>query len=126
MPRLLFALAFLVLAWPSAAFAADTIGPWDVKALKTIEVKPEWGKDAGKAKEVYYPGETFKGKATRVFAYYAKPTKGDGPFPAVVLVHGGGGKAFQVWAEHWAARGYCAIAMTRPHTTCGRTTPSPQ
>ena len=36
---------------------------------------------------------------------------GPGPFPGVLLVHGGGGKAFPNWAEHWAARGYCALAM---------------
>jgi dienelactone hydrolase len=29
----------------------------------------------------------------------------------MVLVHGGGGKAFQDWAEHWAQRGYVALAM---------------
>ena len=111
MIRPLAALAFLLVVWPSLAPAADQVGPWDVKALKAAEVKPEWGKDAGKAKEVYYPGEDFKGKPTRVFAYYARPAKGEGPFPAVLLVHGGGGKAFQAWAEHWAARGYCALAM---------------
>ncbi len=59
---------------------------------------------------MYYQGEPFAGKPTRVFAYYARP-EGDGPFPAVVLVHGGGGKAFRAWAEHWSARGYCALAM---------------
>lgn len=109
MLRPLAALVFLFVASP--AFAADRVGPWDVKALKAVEVKPEWGKDAGKAREVFYPGEPFEGKPTRVFAYYAKPAEGDGPFPAVLLVHGGGGKAFQKWAEHWAARGYCALAM---------------
>jgi hypothetical protein len=55
---------------------------------------PDWGKDLGTAREVYYPGEPYRGKPTRVFAYYAKPTTGTGPFPAVLLVHGGGGKAF--------------------------------
>ena len=85
-------------------------GPWDVPALQKADVKPEWGETVGKAREVYYPGEPFQGKPTRVFAYYAKPD-GDGPFPAVVLVHGGGGKAFREWAEHWSARGYCALAM---------------
>ena len=44
---------------------------------------------------MFYPGEPLNGKPTHVFAYYAKPAKGDGPFPAVLLVHGGGGKAFQ-------------------------------
>jgi dienelactone hydrolase len=29
----------------------------------------------------------------------------------MVLVHGGGGKAFKDWAEHWARRGYVALAM---------------
>ncbi len=32
-------------------------------------------------------------------------------YPAVVLVHGGGGKAFEEWARLWAERGYAAIAM---------------
>jgi dienelactone hydrolase len=29
----------------------------------------------------------------------------------MILVHGGGGKAFSAWAEHWAKRGYAALAM---------------
>ncbi len=112
MTRLTSALLFLALV-PSALFAADPpkTGPWDVPALSAAEVKPEWGKEVGKAREVYYPGEPYQGKPTRAFAYYAKPADGKGPFPAVVLVHGGGGKAFREWAEHWAARGYCALAM---------------
>lgn len=61
--------------------------------------------------EVYYEGEPFRGKPTRIFAYYARPATGDGPFPAMLLVHGGGGKAFREWAEHWAQRGYVALAM---------------
>ena len=98
---------FLLLAVPALG---QSTGPWDVKALQTAAVKPEWGETVGKAREVYYPGEPYQGKPTRVFAYYAKPA-GDGPFPAIVLVHGGGGKAFREWAEHWSARGYCALAM---------------
>lgn len=107
-------LPILALALVPPARSADPVkpftGPWDVKALQTAAVKPEWGKTLGSVREVYYPGEPFQGKPTRVFAYYAKPD-GDGPFPAVLCVHGGGGKAFDKWAAHWAARGYCALAM---------------
>jgi dienelactone hydrolase len=109
MTHVRLAVLALVLA-RTLALGQPTTGPWDVKALQTTTVKPEWGSEVGKAREVYYPGEPYRGKPTRVFAYYAKPA-GDGPFPAVVLVHGGGGKAFREWAEHWAGRGYCALAM---------------
>jgi dienelactone hydrolase len=66
---------------------------------------------------LFYGGEPYQGKPTRVFAYYATPgtlqgdTKIDQALPAVVLVHGGGGTAFREWAELWAKRGYAAIAM---------------
>ncbi|MFO0878437.1 MAG: alpha/beta fold hydrolase [Gemmataceae bacterium] len=82
----------------------------EVKALQATPVKPTWGETVGRSREVYYPGEPYQGKPTRVFGYYSKP-QGTGPFPAVLLVHGGGGKAFREWAEHWSARGYCALAM---------------
>jgi len=102
---------FFALVFSSSVLAqSPATGPWDVKALQSAEVKPEWGEVAGKVRQVYYPGEPYHGKPTRVFAYYGRPD-GDGPFPAMVLVHGGGGKAFEKWAEHWAARGYCALAM---------------
>jgi len=73
----------------------------------------QWGEPVGVSdglvRSIYYEGETFNGRPTRVFAYYAKP-KGEGPFPAVLLIHGGGGKAFADWAHLWARRGYVALA----------------
>lgn len=87
-----------------------TAGPWDLVALHQTPVV-EWGTRTGLVQEVYYQGEPFQGKPTRIFAYVARPSEGAGPFPAMVLVHGGGGKAFRNWAEHWAKRGYVAIAM---------------
>jgi dienelactone hydrolase len=41
----------------------------------------------------------------------------------MVLVHGGGGKAFREWAEHWAKRGYVALAMDT--AGCGSDGPLP-
>ena len=110
-PTSIAALLIVVALAPARADAPKpAAGPWDVAALRAAEVRPTWGETAGPVREVYYPGEPFRGKPTRVFGYYARPD-GDGPFPAVLLVHGGGGKAFPKWAGHWAARGYCALAM---------------
>ena len=69
---------------------------------------------------ITYSGLSLKGNPTRVFAYLGFP---EGPvpqggFPAVVLVHGGGGTAFAKYVRIWNRRGYAAIAMdlygTRP------------
>jgi dienelactone hydrolase len=73
--------------------------------------KADWGATEGGVREVYYEGEPYRGNPTRVFAYYARPAEGTGPFPAMLLVHGGGGKAFPEWAAIWAKRGYVALAM---------------
>lgn len=114
MTRSLFALLVLLLV--STSLRADTptegkrhTGPWNMAELKKVP-EATWGETKGLVQEVYYAGESYKGKPTRIFAYYAKP-EGNGPFPAMVLVHGGGGQAFQEWAELWAKRGYAALAM---------------
>lgn len=85
-------------------------GPWDMAAL-SAPPKVTWGGRTGLVQEVWYEGEPFRGKPTRVFAYLGRPAEGSGPFPAMLLVHGGGGKAFKDWAAHWAKRGYVALAM---------------
>ena len=90
--------------------------PWDLVALSEPP-KVEWSDRESPVWSLYYEGEIYKGKPTRVFAYYASPATlgsekvGGEKFPAVVLVHGGGGTAFKEWAELWAKRGYAAIAM---------------
>ena len=88
--------------------------PWDVTALKKAP-KFEWIRQEGDVQALLYAGEKYRGKPTRVFAYYASPrTLGQavrGKVPGIVLVHGGGGTAFANWAQLWAKRGYAAIAM---------------
>ncbi len=74
--------------------------------------------DAGnnRVKCVFFEGLPFQGKHTRVFAYYGLPDLPKGQkAPGIVLVHGGGGTAFESWVRLWNARGYAAIAMD----TCG-------
>ena len=61
---------------------------------------------------VFYEGIPFHGQPTRVFAWYGLPKiTTSKKFPAMVLVHGGGGGAFASWVRLWNSRGYAAIAM---------------
>lgn len=81
-------------------------------------------------KTVMYEGMAYKGKPTRVFAYYGAPARtGQEKFPAMVLIHGGGGTAFAEWVRLWNQRGYAAIAMdtsgTRPKLATGGKTWNP-
>jgi len=85
-------------------------GPWNVDALKLVPTAT-YGAKTGLVQEVWYEGEPFHGKPTRIFSYLGRPEIGTNRFPAMVLVHGGGGKAFKDWATHWAKRGYVALAM---------------
>jgi dienelactone hydrolase len=112
MPRFLWRVALiLAIAAPaSAQVARRPTGPWDVEALKAAP-EATWGEVTGSVRPVYYEGAKLGGKPTRVFGYYARPSTGDGPFPAMLLVHGGGGHAFRQWAQLWADRGYVALAM---------------
>ncbi len=90
--------------------------PWNLDKLAEPP-KFQWLEKEPQVRALQYSGEPYKGKPTRVFAYYATPAtlakdaKAKGPWPAVVLVHGGGGTAFPQWVELWAQRGYAAIAM---------------
>ena len=88
--------------------------PWDLATLKKVP-KFKWKTRNGDVHELTYTGESYRGNSTSVFAYYASPkTLGEDTadkVPGIVLVHGGGGSAFNNWAELWAHRGFAAIAM---------------
>ncbi|PLC13877.1 acetylxylan esterase [Bacillus paralicheniformis] len=98
-----------VTAWAAEPPTPFT-GPWNLERLK-VAPDSTWGETTGLVREVYYAGEPYHGRPTRVFGYYGRPKEGAGPFPAMVLVHGGGGTAFAEWATLWAERGYVALAM---------------
>jgi dienelactone hydrolase len=111
MKRLVCALVFV-----STAAFAQQVGPWNLEALKKEVPAMRWVNQEGPVHSLLYAGEVYKGQPTEVFALYASPvTLGDAKpgakFPAVVLIHGGGGTAFAEWAQLWAKRGYAAIAM---------------
>ncbi|MFW5798779.1 MAG: alpha/beta hydrolase family protein, partial [Planctomycetota bacterium] len=65
----------------------------------------------GHLQGVHYTGEPYHGKPTRVAAWMGVPEGPERSLPGMVLLHGGGGKAFAEWVELWNRRGYAAIAM---------------
>jgi dienelactone hydrolase len=105
----IFAL-LVALSWRAGCAAEKQFtGPWDVERIVNSDTPAIVDAD-GPIKAIRYRSEPYHGADSLVFAYYAVP-EGAGPHPAMLLVHGGGGKAFREWAALWAARGYAALAM---------------
>ncbi|MDO5969598.1 T9SS type A sorting domain-containing protein [Flavivirga aquimarina] len=51
---------------------------------------------------------------TKVFCWYGEPeglVEGE-KVPAVILIHGGGGRAYTAWVDKWINKGYIAIALS--------------
>ena len=92
--------------------------PFDLDACSvTPAVYPAGAEEEG-VRTIFYDGLPWKGRPTRVFAYYGIPQTPPGErCPGMVLVHGGGGSAHAHWVRMWMERGYAAISMD----TCGCT-----
>ncbi|MGA2865287.1 MAG: acetylxylan esterase [Verrucomicrobiota bacterium] len=89
--------------------------------MNTLAGAPKWTAlerpKSGAVKAITFAGMPFRGKPTRVFAWLGVPkVKAGQRVPAMVLIHGGGGTAFDEWVRLWVERGYAAIAMD----TCGQ------
>lgn len=98
--------------------AEKDVSLWDFAALSAVVPQTE---DAGytyaqdeNIKALYFTGAAYHGEQTRVFAYMGTPStpKPAAGYPAVVLVHGGLGRAFPDWVKLWTDRGYAAIALS--------------
>jgi len=73
---------------------------------------PATGFAAPGVRALFYEGVPYRGRPTRVFAWLGLPEVApDATCPGMVLLHGGGGTAFDEWVRLWVARGYAAIAM---------------
>lgn len=106
-------LALFALASQAAQPVADSL--WNLGSLsKTPVIFPATNQSSVPGvRSLFFEGATFNGKPTRVFAWYGAPTNAVGgkKVPAMVLIHGGGGTAFDAWVKLWLSRGYAAIAM---------------
>ncbi len=104
----------LLLAARTGSAQTNVIKPmWDLDALSKT---PKWTKLDRPAQPnvqaIFYTGAPFHGKPTRVFAWLGIPKLAPGEkAPAMVLIHGGRGTAFDEWVRLWVSRGYAAIAM---------------
>jgi dienelactone hydrolase len=113
--RVLF-ISFLAIIFLAPAAHGQT--PWNLNQLLTAPTFKWLNQDTARVRMLVYTGLPFRNlKSTGIFAYYATPgslsgnAKLDKNLPLIVLVHGGGGKAFKEWVTLWAKRGYAAIAM---------------
>ncbi len=88
-------------SWPPEIFktppGSRLAGCWEVPGLEAI----------------FYEGLPVDGQPADVFAYVGIPQGPvpPGGWPAVVLVHGGGGTAFPKAVQFWNQKGFAAIAM---------------
>ncbi|MFA6961404.1 MAG: acetylxylan esterase [Opitutaceae bacterium] len=98
------------------ATANASVPAWDITALSQppaiSATAPEVPAVEG-LHAVYFDGLPWRGKPTRVFAYYGVPADAspEHKVPGIVLVHGAGGTAFSDWVKLWVSRGYAAIAF---------------
>lgn len=115
-----------ILAAPCVS-PASAKGPWDFESLRQ-QPSMHWLDDKSPIRSLVFENQRYEGHPTEVFAFYASPatigseTQAGQRYPAVVLLHGGGGTAFAEWAMLWAERGYAAIALD----LCGNRPSPPQ
>jgi len=106
--------AFCVLSPSLPIGADDAVCVWDMRALgSTPAAEPADSFGAQDVHAIYFTGEPWQGKPTKIFAYYGLPNNAssESPVPGVVCVHGGGGTAFAEWVRIWNEKGFAAIAI---------------
>lgn len=87
---------------------------WDLQQLGTApSTEPADDFGANDLHAIFFTGEPWQGKPTKVYAYYGFPAGANrsAPVPGVVCVHGGGGTAFAEWVRIWNKHGFAAIAL---------------
>lgn len=86
---------------------------WDLSELsEKPKIFPAEGFESPDVTPLFVENEPWRGTDTRFFAWMGVPTVDSGKTcPGMVLLHGGGGTAYQEWVRIWNQRGYAAIAI---------------
>lgn len=94
---------------------------WD---LNVLQKPPQFTylDSTSKVRKILFKGPDYKGKSTKVFAYYSNPDiiktgrNLGNKYPGVVLISGGDQSAMSEWVERWAHEGYAAITCDYGNT----------
>ena len=89
---------------------------WDFSKLTQAPAYRTAGFEESKAdglQDILFDGVPVNGKKAPVFAYigYPETPMPKGGYPAVLLVHGGGGTAFPGYARLWAKKGFAVLMI---------------
>lgn len=109
-------IVYLSLSIAAMATNAQSAPVWNLGRLQVtpqVYDSPPGVQTSGGVKALCFDGLPWRGKPTRVFAFYGEPP-GASPtakVPGVVLVHGAGGTASADWVKIWMNRGYAAISI---------------
>lgn len=112
-PSLVCAACLLVLAWTGRTqdVRAETFG-LDFSKVPQVYPSETIKSSDPRIRPLFFAGAPYRGEPTRVFAWLGVPDHKPGEtVPGIVLLHGGGGTAFESWVKTWADRGYAAIAI---------------
>ncbi len=97
--------------------AGLTLAPFDFQKTQSEDGRYLAKGDDGvlydvRSEAAFYNAVGANGRKYKVFAFIGKPRTPapEGGYPAIVLAHGGGGRAYFEWVEHWVDKGYVAIA----------------
>jgi len=80
-----------------------------------VETVAEYTKDGVYVHKLKFLSRVSAGKNVIIYGILCKPV-GDGPYPGLLNVHGGGGYADQMFSQvfDWAKRGYVAFCQDQP------------
>ena len=112
----LCAAASFLAAAADKSYQEDPAKYWDFSKLeKAPAYRPSGIADAQAdgLEDILFDGVPFKGKPAPVFAYIGYPDTPmpKGGYPAVLLIHGGGGTAFPGYARMWVKQGFAVMAI---------------
>ncbi len=128
MTKRFLSFAFLFALPTVPVFGADTLPPlndgnppqsleelWDgydpTQEPLEVEVVRQWQRGDVTVRMLVYTVGTFKGKKSRMGAYYAFPAQRAGKVPGILQMHGGGQRAMSEMVEAAAANGYACISI---------------